>query len=917
MFQLILVLSPVGEDAERGERLLRGLGLEPPHGAESARRESFHGLPTLDSLHRELLAACVADAAPPARPPSAALPPGLLSRIQEAAHAILERQGAAAPVVLCSTALDATLPFWIEALTPSGIVLVSRLSQGGTSGALAVATGAPPARNGAGADAPSYLHAVRAAAASLPCLHLDPDRVDSDPERETEGVAAWLRETLPGFAPLPTRMPPPAHLRPVATAVDPAEAAQAELANRDHRIHFLELEIDRLSAALAAKKREVTYRRGRQARLAERLGVERRWRRRIQKLPPVRLVMRLMGMRRLLRDPWRQHLRELQTVVVEEDTDALFETSLDKTAAGLELLRRTLGTAATAAPPSEEDLRLGPTPRQVGTWISQLAMLKRRPRISILMPVHRIEPGMLRAGLQSLHDQIYPEWELCVALDAAVGAEARAVLSAFAPRLGEKLRTVEVGGTPGIAVSTNRAAGLASGEFLGFLDHDDCLTCQALLQMALRIEASPEADLIYSDEDKITPGASLRHPFLKPDFSPELLLSFNYITHLTILRRSLFEEIGGVREGFEGSQDFDLVLRATEKARRVEHVADILYHWRMHPESTAKEAEAKGGVWREASKRALEDAVARRGWNATVENGLVFDTYRVRFRVDPAAAVTVIIPTRDHVAALRMCVRSLLHHTDHPAFEILVVSNDTRDPGALRYLEEGAAAGLFRVLRHDLPFNYSALNNFAAARCDTPFLVFLNDDTEALEGSWMTAMLEHAQRPEIGAVGAKLLYPSRTVQHAGVFIDAGGAPQHAFHRAAESAPGYFNLSQAVRNTSAVTAACMMVRKAVFDEVGGFDEELAVTFNDVDFCFRVRRAGYRVVFTPYARLLHFESLTRGDDKTPERQQRLLSELALLKSHWPDWIKTDPYYNPGLNRFPNDFSATSDRYPGLET
>lgn len=534
----------------------------------------------------------------------------------------------------------------------------------------------------------------------------------------------------------------------------------------------------------------------------------------------------------------------------------------------------------------------------------QYRRLRRRPVFSLLVPVYNTPAGVLRDTIDSVFRQIHEEWELVLVDDRSTDETTLGILQEYAARDPRRVKVSRNEKNLGIALTTNRAAELATGPWLGLLDHDDILTPDALLQMALKIEAEPEADFIYSDEDKLNAKGRLVDAFHKPDFSPAYLLCNNYLCHFSVFRRELYTEVGGFREGFDGSQDFDLFLRMTEKARRVEHVPRILYHWRMVPGSTAADPAAKGGLWRETSKKALAETIARRGWDAQVENGLVTGTYRVRFNVDPKSRVVVVIPTKDRLDLLRRCVASVRARTAGCEFEILVVSNNSERAETFRYLDEETARGGFRWIRDDEPFNFSRLNNRAVRESDAPYLLFLNNDMEVISSEWMTAMLEYASQSDVGAVGAKLLYPDDRIQHAGIVLGMKGVAGHVFKKKRDGDPGYFGQIDMVREVGAVTAACMMMRREVFDEIGGFDGRLAVAFNDVDLCLRVLRSGRRIVYTPYARLYHYESASRGDDESPEHYMRFRAEIAAMVGRWGRELYTDPWYNPNLSMWHDD-------------
>ena len=367
--------------------------------------------------------------------------------------------------------------------------------------------------------------------------------------------------------------------------------------------------------------------------------------------------------------------------------------------------------------------------------------LTTRPLFSILTPVYNTPAPLLRETLESVCNQVYEEWELCLVDDGSTRQETLEVLEEFCAREPSRIKYERLPGNSGIAVASNTAARLATGTFLALLDHDDLLTSDALLAMALRLEQAPEADLLYSDEDKLTMSGEVVEPFYKPDFSPELLLTHNYLCHFSVIRTSVFWDVGGFHEGVDGSQDFDLFLRLTEATQRVEHIPKILYHWRMVSGSAAVDIAAKGGPWHESSRQALRAAITRRHWQAEVMDGLLPDTYRVKFAVDPTARVTIIIPTKDKVELLRVCIDSIRKHTTHPSYEILVISNNSEEQATYAYLDQAVRDGTLRFLRHDIPFNYAALNNFAVRHCDSPYLLFLNNDTEVVSPEWLTAML--------------------------------------------------------------------------------------------------------------------------------------------------------------------------------
>lgn len=527
---------------------------------------------------------------------------------------------------------------------------------------------------------------------------------------------------------------------------------------------------------------------------------------------------------------------------------------------------------------------------------------------SILVPVYNTEERVFRAMLDSVLAQTYPLWQLCLADDASPDDRPRQIIKEYAEREPERIRFVFSDTNGGIAAATNRAASLATGEFICLLDHDDLLDPGALMVVALQVHRTPDADFIYSDEDKVShDGQTFSQAYFKPDFDPELLMCNNYLNHFSVIRAQLFRETGGYREGFDGSQDYDLYLRVTEKARRIVHIPRILYHWRMVPDSTAADPEAKGGLFRESSFRALREMIGRRGLDATVEPGLSPGSYRVRHRVTENGKVCIIIPTRNEVDMLELCLASIRRHTGYADYEIMVVDNNSDDPVlGLMVNRQQREHRNTRMVHCPGRFNFSHINNVAVNKTKAEYLLFMNNDIEVSNDGWMEAMLEYAQYSEIGAVGAKLLYPDGRIQHVGVMLGMGGVAGHPFKGMPDHNGAYFGHSDMIKNYSAVTAACMMVRREVFDVVGGFNEELAVSFGDIDLCMEIRRHGYRIVYTPYARLIHHESASRKDDNEMPRRPRFHAEITYMISKWGKTLYSDPYLNPNLSILKYDLS-----------
>jgi GT2 family glycosyltransferase len=474
----------------------------------------------------------------------------------------------------------------------------------------------------------------------------------------------------------------------------------------------------------------------------------------------------------------------------------------------------------------------------------------------------------------------------------------RRVLDEYARR-DPRIRFVVRDANGHISEASNSALALATGEFVGLLDHDDELRPHALLEMAEAIAAQPDVALLYSDEDKIDADGRRFNPYFKPDWNPDLLLSQNYVCHFAVLRTALVRAVGGFRAGFEGSQDHDLFLRCTERLSdtQIRHVPKVLYHWRAIEGSTALVREAKDYA-SAAGLRAVAEHLQRCGQDAVADE-LPHGHFRVRWRL-PAEAprVSIVVPTRDRVQLLRTCIDSLRARTTYPDYELVVVDNQSTDPETLEYLDALRQQEWSRVLRYDAPFNYSAINNWAAAQSSSPLLCLLNNDIEVIEPGWLEEMAGHAIRPDVGAVGAMLVYPDRTIQHAGVILGIGGVANHAYVGLPLGYPGHGGRALVAQNLSAVTGACLMVRRALYETVGGLDENLQVAFNDIDFCLRLREAGYRNVWTPFATLCHHESASRGRDDTDEKRERFVSEVTRMQERWGDLLRHDPAYNPNL-------------------
>ncbi len=542
--------------------------------------------------------------------------------------------------------------------------------------------------------------------------------------------------------------------------------------------------------------------------------------------------------------------------------------------------------------------------RAIGAAIARLAD---PPLISVVMPVYDTPEQYLRAAIESVCRQLYPHWELCIADDASPSPHIRSVIEEYRAR-DRRIKVCYRSRNGHISAASNSALALAEGAFVALFDHDDVLPEHALYMVALTLARQPELDLIFSDEDKIDTAGNRFGPYFKSDWNPDLMLSQNMVSHLGVYRRSLVSEIGGFRLGYEGSQDYDLALRVCARTtpERIAHIPHILYHWRAIPGSAALGSGEKAYALT-AARRALADYLARCGVAATVGASAWPDFHRVRYPLpEPAPGVSLIVPTRDRVDLLRRCVSGLLERTDYQRCEIILVDNDSVEPLTRAYFAELAAQPRVRILNWPGPFNYSAINNFAVAQATYGIVGFLNNDIEVIHGDWLQEMVSHAVRPEIGAVGAKLYYPDDTIQHAGTVLGLFGGAGHAFCHFSRSNPGYAGRLMLTQDLSAVTAACMVLRREVFVAAGGFDEvNLPISFNDVDLCLRIREKGYRILWTPYAELYHWESASRGSDFARGRIARFRQEGKYLTERWRAAIENDPCYSPNLTLASADF------------
>ena len=537
-----------------------------------------------------------------------------------------------------------------------------------------------------------------------------------------------------------------------------------------------------------------------------------------------------------------------------------------------------------------------------------------KPMISILVPVYNVDPQWLQACVDSVRQQYYPNWELCLADDCSTDPRVAELLKRLSAQ-DDRIKVVFRTENGHISRATNSALEVATGEFVALVDNDDELAPQALYEVVKRLNEQPETDLIYSDEDKEDEHGNRFDPHFKPDYEPDLLLSTNYVSHLGVYRRSIVDKIGGFRAGYEGSQDYDMLLRFIEqiKPARIQHIAKVLYHWRTLPTSTASSSGAKDYA-SDAGLHALRSAMERRGINAEVVAAGPSGIYNVHYGIHDPELISVIIPTKDGYDNIERCMDSLIEKTQYPNYEVIIADNGSRNPAMKklygRYKER--LGDRFRVLELDIPFNFSRINNLAAQKARGKYLLFLNDDTQIISPLWMTRMVSFAQLERVGVVGAKLYYPVNTIQHAGIVLGLGGVAGHIMVGTPRTHLGYFGRLIENVNYYAVTAACCMVKTEDFQTISGFDENLVVAYNDVDLCVRIHdQLGKDNVWAHEAELYHFESVTRGDDvKDRRKRARLERESEVFMNRHAAVVENDPYYNPNLSRTSGNFWVRED-------
>ena len=522
-----------------------------------------------------------------------------------------------------------------------------------------------------------------------------------------------------------------------------------------------------------------------------------------------------------------------------------------------------------------------------------------KPKISVITPVYNVDPKWLRLAVNSFLNQYYNNCELCLYDDASTNISTRQFLQALKnenhPNI--KIRLGKV--NQNISIASNQAIKMASGEYICLLDHDDELAPHALFEIVKTINQYPKVDYIYSDEDKIDETGQRCDPYFKPNWNIDFFFTNNYTCHLSVFRKSIIEQINGFRTKYNGSQDYDLVLRYITKAKSIQHIPKILYHWRKIPGSTAQKSESKDYT-SDAGLKALQDNLSKHS-NIEIKQGKIPNTYRVIRNLTSDPLVSIIIPFKDKPDILKKCLDSIIEKTSYKNYEIICVSNNSTQKETVTLMESFHKKHNVRFLQYNVPFNYSKINNFATKFAKGEHLLFLNNDTEVINANWLFNLLEHSVRRKIGAVGAKLLYPDETIQHAGVIIGLGGIAEHSHKKHPNNENGYFNTPHLTQLVSAVTGACLMIKKELFNSVGGFDDKnLSIAYNDVDLCLRLIEKNYKNVYTPYAILYHHESFSRGKDKNDSQINRFKKESNfMIQRHKRIFKKGDYYYNQNLN------------------
>ena len=535
-----------------------------------------------------------------------------------------------------------------------------------------------------------------------------------------------------------------------------------------------------------------------------------------------------------------------------------------------------------------------------------IEQIQYKPKISIITPVYNGDEKLFRKCIYSLIGQIYTNWELCVVDNGSSKIHIKPILENWA-KDDSRVKIKFLKENQGIAEASNKAVSLATGEFIGFLDYNDELTPDALYEFVKAINKN-DVDIIYSDEAIINSEGELRDIYYKPDFSPDLLFSHNYITRLLIARKQLFHEVGGFALKYEGAQDYDLVLKLTEKSKKIYHIPKALYNRRAISTSTKINSVSK--IYADKrGKMALEAALNRKKIMGDILYGTIKGVYRVKRKVLSSPLVSIIIPFRDEPDYLQRCIKAILDKTAYQKFEIIGVNNNSKKEETFELMAQLQESDQrIRFYEYNIPFNYSKINNYAVGLASGEYIVLMNNDIEIINSDWIESLLEHSQREDVGAVGAKLYYPHNTIQHAGIILGIAGFAGHSHRFFPRESPGYYNRLMSIQNVSAVTGALLMIKKRLYEEMGGFDEKhLTIALNDVDFCLRLRERGYLNIFTPYCEAIHYESSSRGYEESFEQKKRFAGEIKYFQWKWRDLLADgDPYYNPNLTLDREDFS-----------
>lgn len=530
---------------------------------------------------------------------------------------------------------------------------------------------------------------------------------------------------------------------------------------------------------------------------------------------------------------------------------------------------------------------------------------KINPKISIIIPMYNTPINFFEELVNSLIDQTYTNWELCLADGSPEKNEKLEKIYKKDKRIKYKF----IGENKGIAGNTNEALSLVTGDFVALLDHDDLLPIFSLYEIVKCINENPNVEFIYTDEDKFEKLGGKRYdPYFKSDFAPDTLRANNFICHFSVFKKELMDKLGGFRSKYDGAQDYDILLRMSEGTNNIIHIPKILYHWRVHSLSTAKSGGTAKPYAYEAGIKAIQDHIDRIGLKGTVEPGNTLGTYKINYEIQGNPKVSIVIPNKDYVKTLKVCINSIKKLTTYENYEIIIVENNSEENETFEYYKKIDGKDKIKVVYFpEKEFNYSKIINFGVKNSTGDYIVQLNNDTELLTPNWLQEMLGFAQRDDVGAVGAELFYPDNTIQHAGIIIGIGGVAGHVFKNLPKGIHGYFSKDAMIQNLSAVTAACIMTPKSIYDEVGYMDEKFKVAFNDVDFCLKIRQTGKLIVYNPYVQFTHYESKSRGFEDTPEKKKRFQSEVDRFHDKWQSVLdKGDPYYNINL-RLDNDQCA----------